>query len=160
MTSENVFDVIVIGAGPAGEIAAARAARAGLTAPVVERRWAGGECGYYGCIPSKALPWPEELAAAVSRMPGVELAGPIDTAAVTARRDEFVARRVLGTTGGARVLRARRIRATQPWHVGLSPTAMPLLGRIVWLDDVRSPRPGQDRGMRPPVRSRPNGGVT
>ncbi len=31
-----------------------------------------------------------ELAAAVSRMPGVELAGPIDTAAVTARRDEFV----------------------------------------------------------------------
>ena len=90
MTSENVFDVIVIGAGPVGRTAAARAVRAGLTAAVVERRLVGGECGYYGCIPSKALLWPMELAAAVSRMPGVELAGPIDTAAVTARRDEFV----------------------------------------------------------------------
>lgn len=90
MTSENVFDVIVIGAGPVGRTAAARAVRAGLTAAVVERRLVGGECGYYGCIPSKALLWPMELAAAVSRMPGVELAGPIDAAAVTARRDEFV----------------------------------------------------------------------
>lgn len=90
MTSENVFDVIVIGAGPVGRTAAARAVRAGLTAAVVERRLVGGECGYYGCIPSKALLWPMEVAAAVSRMPGVELAGPIDAAAVTARRDEFV----------------------------------------------------------------------
>jgi alkyl hydroperoxide reductase subunit AhpF len=46
VTSENVFDVIVMGAGPAGEIAAARAVRAGLTTAVVQRCWAGGECGY------------------------------------------------------------------------------------------------------------------
>jgi len=42
VTSENVFDVIVIGAGPAGEIAAARAVRAGITTAAVERRWAEG----------------------------------------------------------------------------------------------------------------------
>jgi pyruvate/2-oxoglutarate dehydrogenase complex dihydrolipoamide dehydrogenase (E3) component len=88
--ANGVFDVIVIGAGPVGESAAERAVRGGLTAAVVERRLAGGECNYYGCIPSKALLWPMELAAAVGRMPGLELSGPIDADAVTARRDEFV----------------------------------------------------------------------
>ena len=90
MTSDDVFDVIVIGAGPVGRTTAARVVRGGLSALVVERRLVGGECGYYGCIPSKALLWPMELAAAVGRMPGVELAGPIDAAAVTSRRDDFV----------------------------------------------------------------------
>jgi pyruvate/2-oxoglutarate dehydrogenase complex dihydrolipoamide dehydrogenase (E3) component len=90
MMSDDVFDVIVIGAGPAGEIAAARAVRGGLTAAVVERRLVGGECHYYGCVPSKALLWPMELAAAVGRMPGLKLDGPIDAAAVAARRDDFV----------------------------------------------------------------------
>jgi pyruvate/2-oxoglutarate dehydrogenase complex dihydrolipoamide dehydrogenase (E3) component len=52
---DDVFDVVVIGAGPVGETAAERAVRGGLTAAVVERRLAGGECNYYGCIPSKAL---------------------------------------------------------------------------------------------------------
>jgi pyruvate/2-oxoglutarate dehydrogenase complex dihydrolipoamide dehydrogenase (E3) component len=88
--SDDAFDVIVIGAGPAGEIAAARAARNGLTVAVAERRLAGGECQHYGCIPSKALLWPMELAAEVGRMPGLELRGPIDPAPVLARRDGFV----------------------------------------------------------------------
>jgi dihydrolipoamide dehydrogenase len=87
---DEVFDVIVIGAGPVGENAAARAVRGGLTAAVVERRLVGGECAYYACIPSKALLRPMELAAEVSRLPGVELRGPIDAAAVLARRDETV----------------------------------------------------------------------
>src|SRR5262249_12005607 len=86
----DVFDVIVIGAGPAGETAAQRAVRNGLTAAVVERRLAGGECQHYGCVPSKALLWPMELAAEVSRMPGIELRGPIDPGQVLARRDDFV----------------------------------------------------------------------
>ncbi len=91
MTGEDdVFDVIVVGAGPAGEITAARAVRGGLTAAVVEERLAGGECAYYACIPSKALLWPMELAAEVSRMPGLQLRGPIDADAVLARRDRVV----------------------------------------------------------------------
>jgi dihydrolipoamide dehydrogenase len=61
-----------------------------LTAAVVEERLVGGECNYYACVPSKALLWPMELAAWVSRMPGLELSGPIDAAAVLARRDEVV----------------------------------------------------------------------
>jgi pyruvate/2-oxoglutarate dehydrogenase complex dihydrolipoamide dehydrogenase (E3) component len=87
---DDVFDVIVIGAGPVGEIAAARVVRGGLTAAVVEERLAGGECNYYACVPSKALLWPMELAAAVRRMPGLELSGPIDVDPVLARRDEVV----------------------------------------------------------------------
>lgn len=90
MVAEDVFDVIVIGAGPAGEVAAGRAVRGGLSAAIVERRLVGGECNFYGCIPSKSLLWPMTLTAEVSRMPGLELAGPIDAGAVLARRDEFV----------------------------------------------------------------------
>jgi pyruvate/2-oxoglutarate dehydrogenase complex dihydrolipoamide dehydrogenase (E3) component len=87
---DDVFDVVVIGAGPVGENAAARTVRGGLTAAVVEERLAGGECAYYACIPSKALLRPVELAAEVSRMPGLELRRPIDADAVLARRDEAV----------------------------------------------------------------------
>ncbi|WP_345409713.1 FAD-dependent oxidoreductase [Nonomuraea salmonea] len=69
---------------------AERVARAGPTVAVVEERLVGGECNYYGCVPSKAMLWPMEIAADVSRMPGLELGGPIDAAAVLDRREEFV----------------------------------------------------------------------
>ncbi|MGW0064475.1 FAD-dependent oxidoreductase, partial [Streptosporangium sandarakinum] len=83
------FDVIVIGAGPAGENVAARAVRGGLSAAVVEEDLAGGECSYWACVPSKALLRPVELAADVRRVPGMST-GPLDVAAVLARRDEAV----------------------------------------------------------------------
>ncbi|GHH71021.1 oxidoreductase [Streptosporangium violaceochromogenes] len=84
------FDVVVVGAGPAGENVAARVARGGLSVAVVEEGLAGGECSYWACIPSKALLRPVELTAEVGRVPGLT-AGPVDTAAVLARRDELVA---------------------------------------------------------------------
>jgi pyruvate/2-oxoglutarate dehydrogenase complex dihydrolipoamide dehydrogenase (E3) component len=49
------FDVIIIGAGPAGEAAGFKAAGAGLRVAIVERRWVGGSCPHIGCLPSKAL---------------------------------------------------------------------------------------------------------
>ncbi|MFD0891957.1 FAD-dependent oxidoreductase, partial [Streptosporangium algeriense] len=61
MTDE--FDVVVVGAGPAGENVAGRVVRGGLSAAVVEEELAGGECSYWACIPSKALLRPVELAA-------------------------------------------------------------------------------------------------
>jgi dihydrolipoamide dehydrogenase len=48
-------DLVVIGAGPGGYVAAIRAAQLGLTTVVVERDRPGGVCGNWGCIPSKAL---------------------------------------------------------------------------------------------------------
>ncbi|SPL93506.1 PF00070 family, FAD-dependent NAD(P)-disulphide oxidoreductase [[Actinomadura] parvosata subsp. kistnae] len=83
------FDVIVIGAGPAGENVVDRAVRGGLTAAIVEERLAGGECSYWACVPSKALLRPIDLAGEVARVPGLSL-GPIDVAKVLARRDEAV----------------------------------------------------------------------
>jgi len=49
------YDVIVIGAGPGGYVAAIRSAQLGLKTAVVEKRWLGGVCLNVGCIPSKAL---------------------------------------------------------------------------------------------------------
>jgi dihydrolipoamide dehydrogenase len=51
----NAFDVIVLGGGPAGYIAAIRAAQLGLATAVVERDKLGGVCVNIGCIPTKAL---------------------------------------------------------------------------------------------------------
>ncbi|MEU0564402.1 NAD(P)/FAD-dependent oxidoreductase [Nonomuraea sp. NPDC005983] len=85
----DVFDVIVIGAGPAGENVVQRAARGGLSAAIVEDRLAGGECAYWACVPSKALLRPVGLAGEVQRVPGLSL-GPIEVDKVLARRDEAV----------------------------------------------------------------------
>jgi pyruvate/2-oxoglutarate dehydrogenase complex dihydrolipoamide dehydrogenase (E3) component len=49
------FDLIVIGAGPAGEAAGFKACASGLAVAIVERRWVGGSCPHIGCLPSKAL---------------------------------------------------------------------------------------------------------
>src|SRR4051794_9621092 len=54
--SEEIFDLIVIGAGPGGYVAAIRGAQLGMKVAVVEKRASmGGVCLNEGCIPSKAL---------------------------------------------------------------------------------------------------------
>jgi dihydrolipoamide dehydrogenase len=54
-TSPNRFDLVVIGAGPGGYVAAIRAGQLGLRTAIVERDRIGGICLNYGCIPSKSL---------------------------------------------------------------------------------------------------------
>src|SRR5256712_13653007 len=51
----NPYNLVVIGAGPAGLIAAAGAAGLGARVALVERHLMGGDCLNYGCVPSKAL---------------------------------------------------------------------------------------------------------
>ena len=88
------FDVIVIGAGPAGEVAAGRLAeRSDREVALVERELVGGECSYYACMPSKALLRPGELLAEVGRVPGAAEAldgRGVDVGAALARRDEVM----------------------------------------------------------------------
>lgn len=51
----STYDVIVIGAGPGGYVAAIRASQLGLKTAIVDKQWLGGVCLNVGCIPSKAL---------------------------------------------------------------------------------------------------------
>jgi pyruvate/2-oxoglutarate dehydrogenase complex dihydrolipoamide dehydrogenase (E3) component len=70
MDAEQV-DVVVVGMGPGGEFAAGRLAEAGLSVVGVEDRLVGGECPYWGCIPSKMMIRAANLLAEGRRIPGL-----------------------------------------------------------------------------------------
>jgi pyruvate/2-oxoglutarate dehydrogenase complex dihydrolipoamide dehydrogenase (E3) component len=90
--SQREFDVIVLGAGPAGEVVAGRLGEGGLAVAIVEGHLIGGECSYYACMPSKALLRPAEAIDEARRIPGAAeaITGALDVQAVLDRRDEVI----------------------------------------------------------------------
>lgn len=88
----RTFDVVVLGAGPAGEVAAGRLADHGLEVAIVEDRLVGGECSFWACMPSKSLLRPYEALAEARRIPGAAEAaqGTLDVQAVLDRRDQVI----------------------------------------------------------------------
>ncbi len=67
----QTVDVVVIGLGPGGEDVAGRLAEAGLEVVGVERELVGGECPYWGCVPSKMMIRAADLLAEARRIPGM-----------------------------------------------------------------------------------------
>lgn len=102
--SDSSYDLVIVGAGPGGYVAAIRAAQLGLRVACVEKeRTLGGTCLNVGCIPSKALLDSSEhyhdltarLAPHGIRVHGVEL----DVAAMIARKDKIVSILTRGIAG-------------------------------------------------------------
>lgn len=87
-TSER-FDVIIVGAGPGGEVAAGKLNREHKRVALVERELIGGECAYWACIPSKALLRPVTVISEARHVPGVTMPH-LNTAQVTDYRDHLI----------------------------------------------------------------------
>lgn len=108
---EEIYDIIIIGAGPGGYVAAIRAAQLGMRVVVVEKRESlGGVCLNEGCIPSKALLDSSELFAQARDKfagHGISVSEPkIDLAKMMARKDDVVRKL---TDGVAFLLKKNRI---------------------------------------------------
>ncbi len=71
-------DVVVVGMGPGGEDAAGRLAQAGLHVTGVEAKLVGGECPYWGCVPSKMMIRAAGLLAEARRIPGMAGTAAVD----------------------------------------------------------------------------------
>src|SRR4051812_640161 len=102
--SEAHFDLVVIGAGPGGYVAAIRAAQLGMKTACVEREFLGGTCLNVGCIPSKALLDSSERYYAAKNSfakHGIKVGDlSIDLAAMMARKADVVSK----LTGGVGML--------------------------------------------------------
>ncbi|MCH8918474.1 MAG: dihydrolipoyl dehydrogenase [Proteobacteria bacterium] len=100
--AETNFDLIVVGGGPGGYVAAIRAAQLGLETALVEREHLGGICLNWGCIPTKALLRTAEVAHLIRRADEfglkAELTG-IDLKKVVARSRAVAARLTKGVSG-------------------------------------------------------------
>lgn len=70
-TETDTADIVVVGMGPAGESVAGQLAEAGLDVVGVDRELVGGECPYWGCVPSKMMIRAAHLLAEARRIPGI-----------------------------------------------------------------------------------------
>ena len=94
MADNTTYDLVVIGAGPGGYVAAIRAAQLGLKTACVEKEYLGGTCLNVGCIPSKALLDSSERYASIKNgldKHGIKVSGvSLDLGAMMGRKADVV----------------------------------------------------------------------
>ena len=85
------YDVVIIGAGAAGENVAGRTSPGGLSTVIIESELVGGECTYWACMPSKALLRPGEALAAAKAVPAAAgaVTGVVDPETALRSRNAF-----------------------------------------------------------------------
>jgi len=99
--SDQTYDVVIVGAGPGGYVAAIRAAQLGLKTAIVERQYMGGVCLNVGCIPTKALLHTADLFEEIhgSAKFGIKVAEPtIDWDATIKNKDGVVKQMTAGVS--------------------------------------------------------------
>ncbi|MEU3048073.1 NAD(P)/FAD-dependent oxidoreductase [Streptomyces sp. NPDC006984] len=149
MTEQQQADVIVIGLGPGGEHAAGRLAEAGLDVVGIEAELVGGECPYWGCVPSKMMIRAGNLLAEARRVPGIAGTSQVtpDWAEVAARirdeatddwNDQVAVDRLTGK--GGRFIRGRA-RLTGPGRVTVDDLAITARRGIVIATGTRPTAP-------------------
>ena len=110
MTNQKDYDVVVIGGGPGGYVAAIRASQLGMTAAVVEKEHLGGICLNWGCIPTKALLRAAELRHNLTNLSdyGIEVTGEVTVnLGKVVARSRAVAERLSG--GVAHLLKKNKV---------------------------------------------------
>jgi pyruvate/2-oxoglutarate dehydrogenase complex dihydrolipoamide dehydrogenase (E3) component len=122
--SEQEFDVVVIGMGPGSEDVAEKLAAAGLAVAAVEAHLVGGECPYWGCVPSKMMIRAANLLAEGRRIPGMAGQSGI-------------------TPDWAPVARRIRAEATDDWDDTVAADRFTNLGGTLFRGEGRITAPGQ-----------------
>jgi dihydrolipoamide dehydrogenase len=107
--AEQAFDLIVIGGGPGGYVAAIRGAQLGMKVAVVEAEHLGGICLNWGCIPTKALLRTSEINALLKHLPdfGFEAVSPKFDIEKVVKRSRGVAKQL--SSGVAHLLRKNKV---------------------------------------------------
>lgn len=130
---EDRFDVVIIGAGPGGEVALNTLAREGLRIALLEEGVIGGECSNWGCIPTKTLLRPTELRGKSMRAAGI-MTPALEWEKLSAYRDYMVsnhddARRVARYEDRGVTVLKERARLAGPGRVEAN-------GRVLAADDI------------------------
>jgi len=128
-------DVVVVGMGPGGEDVAGRLAQAGLDVVGVEAELVGGECPYWGCIPSKMMIRASDLLAEGRRIPGMAGASTVEADwAPVARRIRVEATDSWDDTVAAERFEAKGGRLVRGWGRLEGPKHVAVGDRIIEAD--------------------------